>query len=73
VNTGLIIAIIVVAGLALVGFWLWNRQREQAALREHFGPEYERTVRELGTPRQATDELAARRRHVEIYINYKKV
>jgi hypothetical protein len=49
----------------LVGFWLWNRQREQSALREHFGPEYERTVRELGNPRQAVDELAARRRRVE--------
>jgi FtsZ-interacting cell division protein ZipA len=64
-NTGLIVAIVVVAGLVLVGLWLWNRQREQAAVREHFGPEYERTVRELGTPRQAVDELESRRRRVE--------
>jgi len=64
-NTGMIIALVVIAGLVLAGFWLWNRQREQAALREHFGPEYDRTVRELGSPHQAADELAARRRRVE--------
>jgi len=64
-NAGMIVALVVVAGLVLAGLWLWNRQREQAALREHFGPEYDRTVQELGNPSQAADELAARRRRVE--------
>jgi hypothetical protein len=61
----MIVALVVVACLVIVGFWLWNKQRERAAVREHFGPEYERTVRELGSPSHAVDELAARRRRVE--------
>src|SRR3954447_15082060 len=64
-NTGTIIALIIVVALVLVGFWLWNRRREQEAIREQFGPEYERTVAEVGDRGKAMDELAARRHRVE--------
>jgi len=64
-NTGTIIALIIVVALVLIAFWLWNRRREQAAIRDHFGPEYERTVQEVGDRGKAVDELAARRRRVE--------
>jgi hypothetical protein len=64
-DTTTIIILIVVAGLIAVGVWMWSRQRHSTEIREHFGPEYEHTVRELGDPRAAESELEARRRRVE--------
>jgi hypothetical protein len=64
-NTGTIIALIIVVALVLIGFWLWSRRREQEAIREQFGPEYERTVAETGDRGKAIDELTSRRRRVE--------
>ena len=51
------VLVLVVVGL---GAWMMARNRRSAHLREHFGPEYERTVGELGEQRKAEAELVAR-------------
>lgn len=65
-ETELILAIIVLifAGIAL---WLWARHRQSAALKDRFGPEYDRTVQEVGDERKAETVLAAREKRVSAY------
>jgi hypothetical protein len=57
------VAILIVAALA----WLYVRKRRSttANLREKFGPEYERAVREHGSERKAEAKLADREKRVE--------
>jgi len=55
----IVIAILVVIGLAAL-VWSMSRSRRSARLKEHFGPEYERTVGELGEQRAAEAELLER-------------
>jgi hypothetical protein len=57
-----IIAIVAIVVIAAVAFLL-ARKRRTAALRERFGPEYERTVREHGT--KAESMLTQRVKRVE--------
>jgi hypothetical protein len=52
-----IVAIIVIAAIVMM-------QRRKTALRERFGPEYERTVRERGSEREAQAVLAEREKRV---------
>ena len=54
-----LIAVLVVAVVIVVG-WSLSRRRRSTRLQEHFGPEYERTVGELGEQRAAEAELVAR-------------
>lgn len=56
-----IVAIVVVVAVVL----LLMMQRRKAALRERFGPEYDRTVREHGSERAAHSLLAEREKRVE--------
>jgi FtsZ-interacting cell division protein ZipA len=53
------IAVLVVVAVIVVG-WSLSRRRRSTRLKEHFGPEYERTVGELGEQRAAEAELVAR-------------
>lgn len=53
-----IVAIIVIAAL------LVTRRRKTQHLKEHFGPEYDRALRERGNPKLAEAELAERERRV---------
>jgi len=55
----ILIAVVVIVVLGIIG-WSLSRRRRSARLREHFGPEYDRTVGELGEQRAAEAELAAR-------------
>jgi hypothetical protein len=55
----IVIAVLVLVVLG-IGGWLLSRQRRSARLKEHFGPEYERTVGELGEQRAAEAELRQR-------------
>src|SRR5215212_8828305 len=55
----IVIAILVVLGLAIL-VWSMSRNRRSARLKEHFGPQYERTVDELGEERAAEAELLQR-------------
>jgi hypothetical protein len=59
------IAVIVgILVLAVVGWLVWQRQRSEQ-LRERYGPEYERTVTEVGDKRRAESELVKRQQRVE--------
>jgi hypothetical protein len=54
-----VIAILVVVALAIL-VWSMSRRKRSARLKEHFGPEYERTVGEVGEQRAAEAELLQR-------------
>jgi len=61
----IIIAVIVLLILGgLLGVVFTRRQRTKR-LQERFGPEYDRTVREVGDQRRAEEELEARLDHVQ--------
>jgi hypothetical protein len=59
----IVIAAAVVVGLLLIA-WAINRRRQTELLQSRFGPEYDRTVREVGTGR-AEQTLLQRERRVE--------
>src|SRR5436190_14346622 len=56
-----IAVVLVIAGVA----WAVYRQRRSRALRERFGPEYEKTVAERGGRSKAESDLAARQKRRE--------
>ena len=58
------IAALVVVALAFAAWMYWQRQR-RARLRARFGPEYERALREAGTPERADALLEERVQRVE--------
>lgn len=60
-----ILAIILVAIVVVVGAAVLLASRRKAALRERFGPEYDRSVRERGSERAAQAALAEREKRVE--------
>ena len=61
----IVIAVVVLLVLGgLLGLVFTRRQRTKR-LQERFGPEYDRTVREVGDQRRAEDELEARLGHVK--------
>jgi hypothetical protein len=62
-----IVLLVVVAVLAAIALWLWMRGRRTAALKDRFGPEYERTVHETGDERKAETILEKRERRVSSY------
>ena len=53
--------------LAVVAVVLWMRSRRTAELKSRFGPEYERTVHEVGNERKAESMLAEREKRVAKY------
>lgn len=58
-------AVVVIALLALAA-WFFSRKRKQSArLEQRFGPEYRRTVGELGGRAKAESELKVREKRVE--------
>jgi hypothetical protein len=65
-NTEIILLVLVLA-LAAVALWLWLRSRRTAALKDRFGPEYERTVHEVGDERKAATLLEKREKRVSSY------
>jgi hypothetical protein len=67
----LVVVIIVIVAVVAVGLiaLLVRREQQRRHLREQFGPEYERTVKDQESPRAADRELAAReKRHAELDI-----
>jgi hypothetical protein len=60
-----IVAAVVIA-MAVAGWFVWMRRRSEQ-LRERFGPEYDRTVHEVGDVRKAEASLAARAKRVEAF------
>jgi hypothetical protein len=65
-GTATVVVLVLVALAVGAGvMWLSMRQRRSAALREHFGPEYNRTVDRYGDPRRAESDLEAREQRVK--------
>jgi len=64
---GWVWAIIAVAIVLIVAGVVWSAwsKRRSGMLRERFGPEYDRTVNQLGDRRRAESELDARRKRRE--------
>ena len=63
-DQGTMIAIVVaVLVLAAIGWLVWQRQRSEQ-LKSRYGPEYARTVNELGDTRRAESELIKRQERV---------
>ncbi len=60
----IVIAVAIVLLVAMVA-WLLTRARRTRTLRERFGPEYDRTVRDTGGRRGAESELVERERRRE--------
>jgi hypothetical protein len=56
----IVIALVVIAVAA--GIWAYMRQQRSRALRDQFGPEYDRAVNERGGKWKGESELAARTR-----------
>jgi uncharacterized membrane protein YqiK len=64
-QTWIIIAAVVVLGLVALGAWLFYQKNQSHKLQERFGPEYGRTVNELGSRTKGESELRAREKRVE--------
>jgi FtsZ-interacting cell division protein ZipA len=62
-STAVVIAIVALLLVGLVA-WMYARRRSRH-LREHFGPEYDRMVRETNSRRRAESELVHREKRVE--------
>jgi FtsZ-interacting cell division protein ZipA len=59
----IVIVVIAIVALAVVAWSVIQRMRTKR-LRGRFGPEYERTVQQVGDRRKAEDELEARKKRV---------
>ena len=57
----IVIAAVFIVGLLLVA-WIISRRRRTELLQDRFGPEYERTVRAIGTTRAEADLLEREKR-----------
>lgn len=64
-QTWIIIAAVVVLTLVAVGAWLFYQKKQSQKLQERFGPEYGRTINELGSRTKGESELKAREKRVE--------
>jgi LPXTG-motif cell wall-anchored protein len=64
-QTWIILAGVVVLALIAVGAWFFFRRKQSHRLQGHFGPEYDRTVHELGSRTKGESELKAREKRVE--------
>ena len=59
----LVIAAVVIIAVAAVA-WVYAQRQRRVRLRSHFGPEYDRAVREAGSPTKADALLAERAKRV---------
>src|SRR5262249_33998336 len=66
-NTTLMIVAVVVAAAVIALAWMYVERRRRGRLRARFGPEYDRTVHDVGTPARADTLLAEREQRVSAY------
>ncbi len=64
-QTWIILAAVVVLALVALGAWIFYQKNQSHKLQDRFGPEYGRTVNELGSRTKAESELKAREKRVE--------
>ena len=63
----LVVLLFLVLAVLVVLTWTGNQRRRSDMLRERFGPEYNRTVEEMGDRRHAEAELASRAKRVKTF------
>jgi hypothetical protein len=63
-KTTMILVVVVLAVIAIAA-WLFYQKKQSSRLQQRFGPEYGRTVEELGSQTKAESELKAREKRVE--------
>jgi FtsZ-interacting cell division protein ZipA len=69
-GAALVVGAVVIVAILIVAVWSTARRRRSEGLlrseklREQFGPEYDRTLAEMGNARSAEDELTARQERV---------
>ena len=61
----LLVGVLLVLAVVGVAAWAYARRRRSEALRDRFGPEYERVVTEYGDKQLAEERLRAREERVE--------
>ena len=66
-STTALIVIVAVIVIAAIAVWVFVQNRRTQALKGRFGPEYDRTVRELGNRSRAESELSKRAERIERY------
>ena len=64
IRGSLVLVLVLIVVVLGVGITLYLQRRRSDALREKFGPEYQRTVSQLGDERKAEAELNAREKRV---------
>jgi hypothetical protein len=64
-QTWIILVGAVVLALIAVAAWFFYQKKQSQGLQQRFGPEYSRTVDELGSQTKAESELKAREKRVE--------
>ncbi len=66
-STTTVLIVVLIAVLAVIAILAWNMYRKQRSrnLRNHFGPEYERTIQQYGTATKAERDLEARRKRMQ--------
>jgi len=64
-QTWIILAVVIVLASVAVGAWYFYQKKRSQTLQKHFGPEYDRTVTELGSRAKGESELKAREKRVE--------
>jgi len=64
-QTWIILAAVVALALISVGAWFFYRKKQSHKLQERFGPEYDRTVNELGSRTKGESDLKAREKRVD--------
>lgn len=66
-DPAILIALVVVLAILAVGAFFWTRNRRSAAIKSRFGPEYDRTVRDVGDEKKAETLLHERQKRVASY------
>ena len=66
-QTMMAVVIVVAIVMVLAAIWVMMRRRQTTALRERFGPEYDRVLHSRGTMTEAERELQERQRRVESF------
>lgn len=64
-DTQTLVMLAIIVALIVVAAWLLMQRRQSKTLEKRFGPEYERTVEELGSRPKAEAELRTRQKRVE--------
>lgn len=64
-NNTLVLVIVALLAVAAIAAWVYLRRRRSAALRDRFGPEYDRAVSVAGQPAEAEAMLEERAKRVE--------